>query len=156
MASNVTLTSLINTVRIKANNQRLTNSEITGLINSAWQELYDLLTESYNADYYLNSASFTSSANVSTYPLSQSLQITDFYKARGLDIQKTNTEWQELHPYMFSERNKYQNDPAYGYADYNGPYYRYRLQGNNLVIIPTPNRKLDIQLLVHANSHTIG
>ncbi len=113
--------------------------KLLGLVNNGVQGLHDILTDAFGTDYVMSSVPFTASANVPTYQFSASIGIDDFYKVRGVDVQVNGTQFQELKPYMFNERNMYARNQAYGYSsNYYGPYYRYRVQGDEIKIIPTP------------------
>ena len=65
MALNVSLTTLIGTVRQRSNmenNQFVTDAEITTMINGSGAELHQLITEAYE-DYYLKEVNFNASTS---------------------------------------------------------------------------------------------
>lgn len=127
MARTVTLTQLINSVRLKADmvgNNFCDDTEITEYINKSIAELYDLLlTTTYGDDYFVSSTTITLTG-ATTYNLVTA--IPTFYKLKGVDIQD-GSQWRTLRPFMFAERNR-QRNAAIDIVDQ----YRYRLVGNNL------------------------
>lgn len=127
MASTVTLTQLLNSVRLKADMVGSTfvdDTEITEYVNKSIAELYDLLlTTTYGDDYFVSSTTITLTG-ASTYSLASN--IPTFYKLKGIDIQDGSV-WRSLRPFMFSERNR-QRNAAVDWIDQ----YRYRLVGGNL------------------------
>jgi len=127
MARTVTLTQLINSVRLKADMvgaDFCDDTEITEYINKSIAELYDLLlTTTYGDDYFVSSTNITLTG-ATTYSLTSN--IPTFYKLKGVDIQDGG-QWRTLRPFMFAERNR-QRNAAIDIIDQ----YRYRLVGNNL------------------------
>lgn len=128
MASTVTLTQLINSVRLKADmvgNDFCSDTEITEYINKSIAELYDLLlTTTYGDDYFLTSDTITLTG-ATEYNLAT--ETADFYKLKGVDIQDGGV-WRSLKPFMFQERNRQRTVSAPTLADR----YRYRLVGTKL------------------------
>ncbi len=56
-------------------------------------------------------------------------------------------QYTELKPYMFNERNAIANNAVYyGYAGQTGPFYRYRVQGDAIVLNPTPSAGVELKL----------
>lgn len=128
MAQTVTLTQLINSVRLRADmvgNTFCDDTEITEYINKSIAELYDLLlTTTYADDYFVSSINITLTG-ASTYALTSAIPL--FYKLKGVDIQD-GAQWRSLKPFMFTERNRQRNASYAGLIDQ----YRYRLVGGNL------------------------
>lgn len=213
MASNVSLSTLISNVQLRADNHRLTSAQLTTFVNQAGAQLFDKLVGAFGEDYELKQVQFKTAASVTTYPLSylasmttnsgtftQGLTVTggssgatgvirsvltvgaktvldisdlswtvntagqgftngetltdtssgsgvlgssngglgtgDFYQMRGLDVQVNGQFWAPLKQYNWKDRDTYQS--AVLYLGIAGPYYRYRVQGNNLILQPTP------------------
>lgn len=220
MASNVSLSTLITAVQLRADNHRLTSPQLTTMINQAGSQLWDKLIEARGEDYELKQIQFNTTASVTTYPLSYlatmsansgtftaSLTVTggtsaasgvirsvltvgtktvldisdlnfvpgttgkgftngetltdtstgtgvigsnnggigagDFYQLRGLDVQVNGTFWAPLKPYQWKDRDTFQS--AVLYAGIVGPYYRYRLQAQNMILQPAPSSQNLIQ-----------
>lgn len=223
MASNVSLSTLITAVQLRADNHRLTNVQLTTMINQAGSQLYDKLIEARGEDYELKQIQFNTTTSVTTYPVSYNASFTnasatftvgltltggssgatgiirsvnyngsvttngtlslsdlsfttngasggftvnetvtdsgggsakytannggigaaDFYQLRGLDVQINGSLWAPLKPYVWKDRDTFQ--AAVLYVGIAGPYYRYRLQANNIILQPTPNASSLIQ-----------
>lgn len=101
--------------------QFISDSELTGYINSSYAELYDILVSRFE-DYYTVEYPF-SIANGSSAALPE-----DFYKLAGLDFSNSG-DWVTVPKFNFAERNSipYQ---SFGLAR------RYRLIQDNIVIKP--------------------
>lgn len=123
----VTLASLRLQVRQKAdmvNSQFVTDSELTGYVNSAYYELYDLLVQKFGNDYYVaTSYLFTADGTADSYALP-----LDFYKVLGLEIQDDGTHWSPVRKYSQGDR--------YGVGYDAVP--RYRLRGSFIAFSVAP------------------
>lgn len=121
----VTLASLRFQVRQKAdmvNSQFVTDSELTGYINSAYYELYDLLVQKFGNDYYVATYyQFTADGTADSYPLP-----LDFYKQLGLELQDDATHWGQVRRYGQSGGGGYDAVP------------RYRLRGSSIAFSSAP------------------
>jgi hypothetical protein len=124
----VTLASLITQTRQRADiegSQVVTDSELTGYINSSIKELYDILVSTYE-DYYLSETTVTVTTGDSiTLP-------TDFYKLRGLDYVEGSVYYPVL-PFKFSQRNQ-QNVELFSATP--AVKSRYRVQGSVIKLVP--------------------
>jgi hypothetical protein len=78
----------------------ISDSELTGYINAAYSELYDLLVGQFE-DYYTIYTQVTVPTGNSTISLP-----TDFYKLRGIDYQNSAPgDWVSVTRFAFPERN---------------------------------------------------
>ena len=130
MAQTVTLSSLQEQSRQRADledSNFISDSELTGYINSSYAELYDVLVTAF-VDYYLTSSEL-SIATGNSIPLP-----SDFYKLRGVDYKLSTTDWVNLYKYNFERRNSQNRDTIRTFKG--EPTRQYRLQGSNLVIEP--------------------
>lgn len=120
------------------NSQFVTDSELTGYVNSSIAELYDLLTSAFGSDYNLSSYSFVTVASTQDYALP-----ADFYKLKGVDSQISGDLWFSIRPFNFNERNRNQ-DIVWGLIG--GPSIRYRMVGNNIRFSPMPTGPFNMRL----------
>jgi hypothetical protein len=137
----VSLTTLRTLVLQRANMENSTfittglASELDGHINAGLRELYEEVLSSYGEEYYVSSATFTTSAGVDTYAIDATL-----LKLLGVDAVFNGTTI-SLQPFMFRERNKYKSDVTYANAV--RP-LAYRLQGQNIKFIPIPSGSVSV------------
>jgi uncharacterized protein YdcH (DUF465 family) len=120
------------------NSKFVSDSELTGYVNSSIAELYDLLTAAYGSDYNLSSYSFTTVNGTQDYALP-----ADFYKLKGVDSQINNDLWFSIRPFNFNERNRNQ-DIVWGLIG--GPSIRYRMVGGNIRFSPMPTGIFNMRL----------
>jgi hypothetical protein len=112
------------------NSNIVSDTELNLYINESIGELYDMLVKAYGNDYFLDGYSMNTAADQSDYPLP-----SDFYKLAGIDITHSGEKYSLLR-FNFNERNVYTNT----YVTRSGvPYYRYRLIGGDLKLLPTPD-----------------
>lgn len=118
----------------KVNSNFVTLPEWNTYINQSYFELYDLLVTVYE-DYFVKEPlviTTTGITNQVTLP-------TDFYKLMGVDLGLTNSQnaWVTLKKFDFIARNRYvfPNIAATYFGLFN---LQYRLVGNSLMFIPTP------------------
>lgn len=133
MASTVTLLQMRTKARQHADQENspfIGDTELTAYINSAIQELYDMLIQA-GEYYYIANEDVTISANVDTYDLPD-----DFYKLLGIDLVFGNGQNLSLKPFNFTERNRYNFYPEFGYSSGNN--LKYIIQGDQLKFIPIP------------------
>lgn len=152
MSAPVTLLQLQNRVLARADLQFASNSalvngytgELTDNINQGLQELYDLIVEVQDQDYYLNSVTFSTVSQTDTYAIGsgQAINISDFYRMRGLDITFGQNIVISAKPFMWSERNRYKWYSGWLYTQ---PVF-YRLIGNALKLMPAPNGAFSLQM----------
>ena len=132
----ITLAQLRTAARQRAdmeNSDFVTDSELNGYINSEIAELHDLLIQSYGADYFVSSATFSTVAGTDSYAISSNVS-SSFYKLKGVDI-LLNGDWYSAAPFNWNERNRF-NDSSWGTVA--GPNVRYRMVGGNLIFTPAP------------------
>jgi hypothetical protein len=108
----------------------VTDAELSGYINRSIGELYDLIISCYGNDYYIDAHTFNLVGNQQAYALP-----TAFYQMVGVDLVINDNNKLTLKPFMFQERNDYQNFPANAWQGIN---YRYHLRGDNIVFQPMP------------------
>lgn len=126
MALTVTLADLRTQVRQRAdmeNTTFVTDSEITGYINSAIADLYDVLTSKVE-DYYTISASVVTNGTSDSFALP-----ADFYKLVAVDYQLSGLT-QPMEKFNFQDRNRF---------IYNAQVIRYRIIKNNILFKPVPS-----------------
>lgn len=130
------------------NNPAVSTEAWNQFISQSYKRLYDLLIAAYGNDYYVANTYQFSTSNAQSYPLpdgtSSFLDSTGavaqkFYKLLGVDLQYSSSPsgWVTLKRFEFIERNKY----AYPNTTVNWSSYtnlRYRLEGDNLFLIPVP------------------
>lgn len=118
------------------NSQFVSDSEWNSYINQSYFELYDLLISKYGDDYYIKNPPYTFVTDGTSYLYSLP---ADFYKLTGLDLALANSQdsWVTIRRFNMSDRNRYavpNFQSFYGVTN-----MRYRLNGNNLWITPTPS-----------------
>lgn len=130
MANARTLAQLRTSVRLRGQYERsadITDAILTEFVNEAIAEVYDLIVGKYDDYYTVLSPTFQFTAGVDTYPLP-----TAHYKLRKVEIQMDATRWRRLYPHAIEAAHLY---TTWGLLSKS---YRYRLQGQNLVFVPTP------------------
>lgn len=158
-SSNISLGSL----RLQAqqrsdleNNNFVTTSEWNGYISQEYKSLYDLLVGCYGNDYFVATTYQFQTSAAQSYPLpdgTPSFQNTSggtaqkFYKLLGVDLQYSASPsgWVTLKRFEFIERNRY----AYPNTTVNWNGYtnlRYRIEGNNLFVVPIPQNGQTVRL----------
>ena len=96
------------------NNNFVQDSELVDYINAGIAELHDILVQEYGEDYYVSSKEFNTTSSKDTYPINDStstenINISDFYKLRGIDAKINGNDWFTIAPFNFNERNLFQN-----------------------------------------------
>ena len=130
MTDFVALNTLRDEARQRAdqvNSEFVTDAELNGYLNNSWSELYDILVSKYNDDYFLTSTLITVTSGTDTYSLP-----SDFYKARGVDLNINTNQNTPLQRYNFADRTR---DSLVRYARD----VKYRIQANNIVFAPSPS-----------------
>lgn len=134
MAATATLTQMIASVRRRANIVSQTgfidDAEITEELNYALSELYDLLVGVGGQPFYRTSTTANTVAGTDSYALPAA-----FYKMQSVDIDFGGGIVRSAKPFSEEDRNMFKY-PLSGWV-YQLPIY-YRMQGQNLVFIPTP------------------
>lgn len=126
------------------NSQFISNSELESLVNESATELYDLLVTTLGADYYVEELAFPLVANQDTYPLPN-----DFYKMAGVDLISGSGKPLTVKPFMFQERNRYNNSLIYDASTDGVLRLRYRIVGNNIRFIPDVRANYSVSLWYH-------
>lgn len=143
MARTVTLSDMRTRVRQRAdmvNSTFVTDAEVNQFINDAIAELYDLLMQKFGDDYFTVSGPETSFVtNQLDYALPD-----DFLKEVGVDLKIDSQNWVTLKPFMFTERNRFNNILSRGVLAYNTTYYK--LVGNNLQFTQIPGNNTKFRL----------
>lgn len=124
------------------NSTFISDTEWNFNINQSLQELYDLVLQKYGDDYYSTTISFQTDGSTYLYPLPDGTNYsgaTIFYKLLGVDLAMSNTNdsYVTIRRFNMSDRNRYavpNFQSFYGVTN-----MRYRLEGNNLWITPTPS-----------------
>ena len=143
--ADTTIATLMSRSRQRADmedNNFVTDSELVDYINAGISELQDILIQEYGEDYYVKSKDFTTTADKDTYPINDStstenINITDFYKLRGIDAKLNGSEYFTIASFNFNERNLFQNVSSWSLLGLTN--VRYRLVGGNLIFNPKPN-----------------
>ena len=137
MTDLVSLTELRTLTRQRAdmeNSQFVTDTELTRYLNNSWGELYNLIVENFNEDYYTTSTTISLSSGTDSYSLP-----SDFYKMRGVDLVVTSTESVPLRRYNWAERTR--NSVTVRARD-----YRYRIQKGSIIFTPLPSTNDSIKI----------
>lgn len=109
----------------------VTDAEWLSYINESLSELHDLIVTKYE-NYLIKTNDFTLVDGTESYTLP-----SDFYKAMGCDFVDGDIRY-TLSRHKFRERNLYREAYVQSGLAAVGPYYEYRLQGNNIIFIPEP------------------
>jgi len=144
MAS-VTIATLMSRSRERAdmeNNNFVEDSELVSYINAGISELHDILVQEYGEDYYVSSKDFNTTASKDTYAINDStstenINISDFYKLRGIDAKINGSDWFTIAPFNFNERNLFQNWGSWSLLGLSN--VRYRMVGGNIIFSPQPD-----------------
>lgn len=132
----VNVASLISQVRklsdLVGAEKRVTDADIIVYLDKSNKELHDLLIEK-EQDYFITTSTIAVVASTDTYALP-----TDFYRLRGVDI-KDGSDWFDVRKYNWQDRNRFQH-ADFNYNRYTGSTLRYRLQGNQIKLTPTPTK----------------
>lgn len=130
--------SLIDRVRSAADQQNsnyISDDEIITWLNVGAQEIYDILTEEVS-DYAITIYVQNTTSGLDNYPLPD-----DFYRLRGVDVQLTPEIWTTIKRFNFTDRNVYR---PFGFGYLRGiANIMYRITGNNIYFIPTPQFPLN-------------
>lgn len=148
MSLTVTLGQMRTSAKQRANMVNslfISDSEWNGYINSGIRELYNEITTAFGEDYYMSISSFTTSVNVGLYGLP-----ADFYKLCGVDAVLNGFNF-TLDRYEFIERNRF--NVLTGWSPYNRAFYR--LEGNNINLIPLPDSAFGITVFYVSAPQTL-
>jgi hypothetical protein len=137
MTDLVSLTELRLLTRQRAdqeNSQFVNDTELTRYLNNSWGELYSLINENFNEDYFTTTSTVSMVSGTDTYDLP-----SDFYKMRGVDLVVTSTESVPLKRYNWAQRTR--NALTVYARD-----YKYRVQKGSIVFSPVPSTTDSVKL----------
>lgn len=127
----------------KENSQFYTNQEWNSMISQSFKELWDILQQKFGDDYFVQIPYvYTTNQNVQFYPLP-----ADFKALLGVDIalnQGDPNSWITLRQFEFAQRNLFNYPNVYTF--YGVTNLRYRIMGNQLMIIPAPSNGLTFRI----------
>lgn len=144
MSSLVTLAEIKQRAREEAdmeNSGFIKDSELLSYINASAQNLYDHLIMKFGADYFVNDDPYLFTTDSENTPVDLP---DDFYKCVGVDVKISNTEFVTMKPFMFAERNKYNNSLINGYNGFT--HARYRIMGNKIRFMPRSQGGFQVQV----------
>lgn len=134
----------------KENSQFYTIQEWNSMLSNSYKELYDILIQKFGDDYFVtNPFTYTTSGTIdsttqqSTYPLPN-----DFYKLLRVEVALNPADpnsWVTLREFMAIQANLWNFPNVYTF--YGITNLRYRLWGNNLVIVPIPSAGQTLRIL---------
>ena len=127
----------------KENSQFYTDQEMISMISQSYKQLYDKIVQAYGDDYYVQTPyTYTTGANQQLYPLP-----ADFYKLMLVEValnpQDPNS-YITLKQFNFRQKNLF-NYPNI-YTLYGATNLRYRLSGNNLMLVPQTQQNQTIRI----------
>jgi hypothetical protein len=156
MATTMTLSQLMSAVRQRADmlpigytptltstDYFVTDPELISYINQSYFELYDLLVTTYEDYYAASPLIIPTDGSTQLYPLPNGVLYSaapEFYKLLGVDLglNGSGNAWVTLKKFDFVSRNRYLYPQLT--STYLGVFnLRYRVVGNNLMLIPTPS-----------------
>jgi len=110
-----------------------TDQEMNSMISQSYKELWDILAQKFGDDYFVATPyTYTTGSNQQLYPLP-----SDFKALMGVEValnpQDPNS-WITVRPFEFIQRNLWNYPNVYTF--YGVTNMRYRLNGNNLMIVP--------------------
>lgn len=136
------VTNLLNTRTVirqrcdMVNDTFISDAEFNSYINYSYYELYDLILQKFADDYYeAKPYTYTTASGQQLYPLP-----LDFYKLMGVEVALNPSDpnsWVSLRKFQFIQRNLWNYPNVYTF--YGVTNLRYRLNGNNLYIVPIPS-----------------
>ena len=138
------------------NNPAISDQEWNSYANRSYKELYDLLVSAYGNEYEFAAAYQFTTGNSQFYPLPDGTPnfqdvngntAVKFYKLSGVDLQysASPTGWITLRNFEFIQRNRFY--PPNTAGTWSGQTnLRYRVQGDNLFLIPTPQTGQLVQI----------
>lgn len=140
----ITLEDLKTQARQRADQEEsefVSDSELTGYINSSIAELHDLFIASYNDDYFMEQYEFVSDGINVAFDLP-----ADFYKVRGVDCKFANNSWATVKRFNFNKRN---DDNNFAWNLSGLPYLEYRLVGNQIRFNRVPDANVSFRIFYH-------
>lgn len=129
------------TDRVNADN--ISSQEWNSMIAQSYKELYDIIVQKFGDDYYVATPyTYTTTQNLQAYPLPN-----DFYKLLLCEIALNPNDpnsWITLSQFEWIQKNLYNYPNVYTY--YGITNLKYRLNGNNLYIVPIPQGNQTIRI----------
>jgi hypothetical protein len=117
----------------KENSLFYTTQEWNSMISQSYKELWDILAQKFGDDYFVATPyRYTTGQNQQLYPLP-----SDFKALLGVEVALNPTDpnsWISLRKFEFVQRNLWNYPNVYTF--YGITNLRYRLNGNNLMIVP--------------------
>lgn len=117
----------------KEGSQFYTIQEWNSMISQSYKELWDILAQKFGDDYFVATPyTYTTGQNQQLYPLP-----ADFKALLGVEVALNPMDpnsWITLRKFEFIQRNLYNYPNVYTF--YGITNLRYRLNGNNLMIVP--------------------
>lgn len=121
------------------NSNFVKDSELNSYINNSIAELYDIIVEAYNSEYYVTSTEITLSSGGESISLP-----ADFYNLKGVDIKIDNQDYISLRPFNFNERNRYSELGVWDLAGITN--VRYRIVGDEIRFTPKADRNVTVRI----------
>jgi|SRR5882724_3227250 len=161
MARLVSLTTLQSRVKQRANVEVASNSslytaaELIDNINEGLAKLYDLIIAQQDQPYYLSSVNFNTVNAKDTYVIGagKDINVSNFYKGKGLDVSFGQQIVIAARPFMWSERNRFKWYPGWIYSQ--PVFYQFigKVDGSSansgtdsIKLIPMPNGQFNCTL----------
>jgi hypothetical protein len=117
----------------KENSQFYTTQEWNSMISQSYKELWDILAQKFGDDYFVAEPYTYQTANgTQFYPLP-----SDFKALLGVEVSLNSNDpnaWISLRQFEFAQRNLWNYPNVYTF--YGITNLRYRVNGNNLMIVP--------------------
>lgn len=127
----------------KENSPFYTTQEWNSMINQSYKELFDIIAQKFGDDYFVATPYlYTTSQNLQLYPLP-----ANFYKLLRVDYSLNPVDpnaWFTMRQFEFVQGNLYNYPNTYTLFGPNA--MRYRLNGNNLMIVPVPQSGQTIRI----------
>lgn len=153
MATTLTLAQLRTLAQQESdmvNTTFITDAEWTSYINQSYFELYDLLVQKYGDDYFATHVEFSTDGTTQLYPLPNGTLYSAalaFYKLLGVDLNLapgTDSSWVTIRRFNMADRNRYSVPNFQSF--YGVTNLRYKLEGSNIWLTPTPTSGQQIRL----------
>lgn len=143
-------------VEVASNSALYTTTELDRNINKGLAKVYDMVISQQDQPYYTSQIAFNTVNGKDLYVIGpgQDINISDFYKLKGLDVMFGQNIVITARPFMPSERNRFKWYPGWIYSQ---PVF-YQLYGkssgavaqaanDSLKLIPMPNGQFNCNLL---------
>lgn len=153
MANQMTLAQLRTAVRQRADmvgSTFVSDAELTSYINQSYFELYDLMVQKYGDNYFVSTpVTLTTDGTSTLYDLPNGTNYTAapaLYKLLGVDLALGNSpdSYVTIKPFNFSDRNRFSVPNFQSF--YGVTNLRYRLNGSQLWLTPTPAANQSIRV----------